>query len=163
MNIQFFVDMFIFSVFYSQVPFYFLDFLEKTGDVLTFESASRKPIRHLVVLTISPFLFVWFSKSGWRNRYIIWHLERNKQYSGLNALELFLVPLYFCLYVIPFEYLISIVDNTHPMPLHSAWPLHLLSRFCNTFLAASFFHIILEQTTFMDAYRLNYFVVDRDL
>jgi hypothetical protein len=162
MNIQFFVDMFLFSVFYSQIPFFLLDFLEKTGDVFTFESESRKQIRHLVVLSISPLIFWWFSKSGWRNRYIIWHLERNKQYSGLNALELFLVPSYFCLYVVPFEFLISFLDHSYPMPIHSSWPLHLLSRFSNTFLASSFFHILLEQSTFMDAYRLNYFVIDRD-
>jgi len=162
MNIQFFVDMFMFSVFYSQLPFFFLDLMEKTGDIFTFETASRKHIRHLVVLGISPFVFLWFSKSGWRNRYIIWHLERNKPYSGLNALELFLVPLYFSTYVIPFEYAISFLDNTYPMPLHSSWPLHLLSRWSNTFLAASFFHILLEQSRFMDAFRQNYFVVDRD-
>lgn len=154
--------MFTFSVFYSQIPFFFLDLCEKTGDIFTFESPSRKQIRHLVVLAISPLVFTWFSKSGWRNRYIIWHLERNKRYSGLNALELLAVPLYFCMYVIPFEFLISYFDHTYPMPIHSAWPLHLLSRFSNTFLASSFFHILLEQTGVMDSYRLNYFVIDRD-
>lgn len=163
MNIHFLVDMFLFSAFYSQTPFFLLDVLEKTGDVFTFESASRKQIRHLVVFAISPLVFVWYSKSGWRNRYIIWHLERNRRYSGLNALEMFIVPLYFCMYVIPFEFLISYLDYTYPMPIHSSWPLHLLSRLSNTFLAGSFFHILLEQTSFMDTYRLNYFLVDRDL
>jgi hypothetical protein len=49
------------------------------------------------------------------------------------------------------------------MPIHSSWTLHLLNRFSNTFLVSAFYHILLEQTTFMDGYRLNYFVVDRDL
>jgi len=163
MNFQFFIDMIVFSMFYSQIPFFMLDALEKTGEVFTYESSSRKHIRHAVVFAISPFLFLWFSKSGWRNRYVIWHLERNKKYSGLNALELFIVPLYFCIYVVPFEYLISYLDYTYPMPIHSSWTLHLLNRFSNTFLVSAFYHILLEQTTFMDGYRLNYFVVDRDL
>lgn len=163
MNIQFFIDLLVFSSFYSQIPFFLHDMLAKTGEVFTYESHSRQPLRLLVVFTISPFFFVWFSKSGWRNRYMIWHLERNKRYSGLNAIELILVPLYFCVYVIPFEYLISYLDHTYPMPIHSAWPLHLLNRFSNTFLIASLYHILLELSTFMDAYRLNYFVVDRDL
>ncbi len=163
MNLQFFVDLFIFSSFYSQIPFFLLDALEKTGEVYTYESSSRQQFRHLVVFTVSPLFFVWFSKSGWRNRYIIWHLERNKRYSGLNALELIVVPLYFCVYVVPFEYLISYLHHTYPMPIHSSWPLHLFNRFSNTFLIASLYHILLELSTFMDAHRLNYFVVDRDL
>jgi hypothetical protein len=162
MTIQFYIDMVVFSAFYSQMPFFLLDLLEKTGDVFTFESSSRKEIRHLIVLAIAPFFFAWFSKSGWRNRYIIWHLEKNQQNSGLNALEIFFVPLYFCVYVLPFEYLISFLDSKHPMPIHSSWTLHLLSRFSNTFLASSLCHILLEYSPFMDAYRQNYFVVDRD-
>ena len=163
MNLQFFIDMMIFSCFYSQIPFFVLDALEKTGEVFTYESSSRKSIRHLVVLAVSPFFFLWFSKSGWRNRYIIWHLERHRKYSGLNGLELILVPLYFCSYVIPFEFLISYLDHNYPMPIHSSWPLHLLNRVSNTFLISGLYHILLEQTTFMDTFRLNYFVVDRDL
>jgi hypothetical protein len=162
MNLQFYIDMIIFSTTYSQMPFFLLDTLEKTGDVFTFESSARKQIRHLVVLFVAPFFFAWYSKSGWRNRYILWHLERNRRNSGLNALELFAVPLYFCIYVIPFEFLISYLDHTYPMPIHSSWPLHLLSRFSNTFLAASLCHIVLEYSPFMDQFRLNYFVTDRD-
>jgi len=162
MNIQFFVDMALFSILYSQTPFFLLDLFEKTGDVFTFESSSRKTMRHIVVSCVSPLVFVWFSKSGWRNRYVIWHLERNKTYSGLNPIELLVVPLYFCMYVLPLEYVISFLDQSYPMPFHSAWPIHLASHFSNTYLISSFYHILLEQTSFMDTYRQGYFLVDRD-
>ena len=162
MKIQFLIDLAIFSLVYSQIPFAFLDLFEKTGGIFSFESNSRKAIRHIVVSSVSPFVFLWFSKSGWRNRYILWHLERNTPYSGLNASELLLVPLYFCMYVLPFEYLISYIDHSYPMPLHTTWPLHLLSRTSNTFLVSALYHMLLEKSTFMDTYRMNYFIIDRD-
>ena len=162
MNIQFYIDMLVFSLIYSQLPFFFLDLLGKTGSVFSYDSVSRKTTRHIVVSCISPFVFLWFSKSGWRNRYVLWHLEQNKRRSGLNALEMITVPLYFCMYVFPLEYLTSYLDFAYPMPIHSAWPLHLLSQTSNTFLASALYHMILEYTTFMDAYRANYFIVDRD-
>lgn len=162
MNVQFLIDLVVFSFIYSQIPFFLLDLSEKTGGTFSFESPSRKPIRHMVVSCISSVFFYWFTKSGWRNRYVIWHLERNTKYSGLNAIELIAVPLYFCMYVLPFEYLISYIDYTYPMPIHSAWPLHLLSRTSNTFLVSALYHIVLERAAIMDSYRMNYFLVDRD-
>lgn len=162
MNIQFVIDMLIFSLLYSQMPFLLLDLFEKTGTIFSFESLSRKYIRHIVISCVSPILFVWASKTGLRNRYIIWHLERNIQYSGLNAIELLCVPLYFCIYVVPLEYVVSYIDDTYPMPIHSSWSLHLLSRTSNTFLMSAFCHIVLERISIMDTYRLNYFLIDRD-
>lgn len=162
MHSQFVIDMLVFSLLYSQMPFFLLDLFEKTGSIFSFESSSRKTIRHIVISCVSPVLFVWASKVGLRNRYVIWHLERNMKYSGLNPIELLCVPLYFCFYVVPLEYIVSYIDSTYPMPIHSSWALHLFSRTSNTFLMSALWHIVVERTSFMDTYRLNYFLVDRD-
>jgi hypothetical protein len=162
MRIQFVIDMLIFSLLYSQIPFALLDLFEKTGAIFSFEPVSRKYIRHIVISCVSPVLFLWASKSGLRNRYVIWHLERNIKYSGLNPIEVLCVPLYFCIYIIPLEYFVSYIDYTYPMPIHSSWSLHLLSRTSNTFLMSALYHLLLERSSFMDTYRLHYFLIDRD-
>lgn len=157
------LDLIGFSLVYSQLPFFMLDMLETTSVLfIPHEPLARRQIRHIVVAGMSAPLFLWFSKSGWRNRYVIYHLEKRTPLSGLLPVELFCVSLYFCMYVLPFEYLISYFHGGYPNPMSSFWPLFLAGKFSNTFLVSLFYHYFLELSGFMDYHRQMFFLVDRD-
>lgn len=157
------LDVIGFSLVYSQIPFFMLDVLETTSVIfIPHEPLARRHIRHTVVAGVSIPLFLWFSKSGWRNRYMIYHLEKQTAHSGLLPLELILTTLYFCMYVLPCEYIIAYFHNGYPNPMSGIWPLFLAGKFSNTFLVGLFYHYILELSGFMDNHRQNFFLVDRD-
>lgn len=164
MKLQLVLDSLVFSTLYSQIPFFCTDFFETTRELLLFsyDSYQRKQSRHITVFIVSFFLFHWFHYSGLRNRYMIYHLEKNRHRSGLYPFEMFVTALYFCSFYFPLEYTTAYFDNNYPSADNSVWPLHMFNKISNTFLIASLYHYALESSGFMDNYRLNYFTLDRD-
>ncbi len=159
--ITFFEGVF-FSCFYSLSPFLVFDTLQKPlyGRIY-FEPEHYKETRYFIVIAIAFLMFSIYSSSGFRGKYTLWHLERNRYASGFTPSETLLVAFYHSIFLcLTSEPLLHWI--TPPSPLaQKSWAFILNARMKNIFFLSIIQHSLYELSGFGDKIRREYFLVDR--
>ena len=163
MRFLLFFEGIFFSSFYSLTPFFFSDLITKP--VFGFyirEPAERTDIRHSVAACISFLFFYFFSVSGMRTRYMIWHLEQNRSSSGFVPVETIAVAMYHTMVLcILSESIAPLIDQQSPEVLSALWIQYLGFRMKNIFFLSIIQHFFLELSGFCDKVRRDYFDLAR--
>jgi len=163
MRFLLFFEGIFFSSFYSLAPFFFSDILTKPvfGFYIT-EPHERTDIRYIVIYSISFLLFYFYSVSGMRTRYIIWHLEQNRISSGFIPLETVAVATYHTMVLcLLSESIAPLIDQQKPEILSALWIQYLGFRMKNIFFLSIIQHSLLELSGFYDKVRREYFDLTR--
>ena len=163
MRLLLFFEGVFFSCFYSLTPFFASDLISKSVyPYRTNESLERRDLRYLTVACIAFCLFYYYSVSGLRTRYVVWHLQRRRYGSGFYPLETAAVAMYhsvaLCLLS---ETFVPFLDQTRPQLLTSTWLELLGYRMKNIFFLSIIQHTALELSGFFDKVRREYFQVER--
>jgi hypothetical protein len=105
------------------------------------------------------FLYFWtFQLSGLRNRYIIWHMEKNNILSGFHPYEVLGVCLYFSVALcLPTEIVLLLWPNTNGFLTSDVWISQLIQRMSHLFLISCIYHIAIEKTGMCSLMRAHYF------
>jgi hypothetical protein len=105
------------------------------------------------------FLYFWtFQLSGLRNRYIMWHMEKNNILSGFHPYEVMGVCLYFSVALcVPTEIVLLLWPNTNGFLTSGVWMSQLIQRMSQLCLISCIYHIILEKIGFCSLLRAHYF------
>jgi hypothetical protein len=126
------------------------------------EPVERRDVRYITVACIAFCMFYYYSISGLRTRYVVWHLERRRYGSGFYPLETAAVAMYhsvaLCLLS---ETIIPFIDLQRPFLLTPTWLENLGFRMKNIFLLSIIQHTALELSGFFDKIRREYFQVER--
>ena len=163
MNLLFLFEGLFFSCVYSVTPFVLSDILAKpVFHFKDLESDEQRIVRYFFVCSISFFFFFLYTRTGFRTRYIIWHLERRRIASGFTPLETAAVAMYHSVVLcLTTESLLSFVDPIKPPILSPMWLDHLGFRMKNIFFLSILQHSILEMSGFWNRIRKEYFEVER--
>ena len=163
MRLLLFFEGTFFSCFYSLTPFFVSDLLSKSiYPYRIYESQEQKHLRYLTITSIAFCLFYYYSVSGLRNRYILWHLQRRRYGSGFYPLETAAVAMYHSVVLcILSETIVPMIDLQKPSILSHAWLEHLGYRMKNVFLLSIIQHTALELSGFFDKIRREYFQTGR--
>lgn len=153
-----------FSLLYSLGPFYAVELVRPlpVGPPLQ-NPTGRSDLRILFLSALSFCYFLVWTFSGFRTRYVIWHLERRRRSSGFSPLETAGVAAYhLVLLCAPTELAISILDGKNPSPFTVIWFSQLKARMGNVLLFSIVEHTLLENMGIFDRLRIDYFEQDRD-
>ncbi len=163
MNLLFLFEGIFFSCIYSVTPFVVSDIIAKP--IFHFnagESDEQKTVRYIFVGFISFLFFFFYTKTGFRTRYMIWHLERRRLASGFTPLETAAVSMYHSVVLcLTTETLLPIIDPMRPLVLSPLWVHHLGFRMKNIFMLSILQHALLEMSGFWNKIRREYFEVER--
>ncbi len=163
MQLLLFFEGVFFSCFYSVTPFLVSDLMTKSiYPYRTYESQETREIRYITVSFIAFCFFYFYSISGLRKRYIVWHLERRRYASGFFPLETAAVAMYHSVALCLFsESMLAFFDTQKPQLLTSIWLEHLGYRMKNIFFLSILQHSALELSGFFDKIRKEYFQIER--
>jgi hypothetical protein len=158
-----FAEACFFSTFYSVGPFVAYDILRKPFQgSLDLESNAIREMRYGAVISIAFLLFLLYSKSGYRTRYILWHLERPRYASGFSPMETALVAIYHTVVLgLGSELFLSFFLEASRVG-GGLWFLILENRIKNIFFLSIVQHSCMELSGFHDKIRNEYFLVERD-
>lgn len=161
--ITFFEGVF-FGLFYSSFPLLCSDSLK----ISFYGPHLQLPSGHLeyrvIFTSLLGFLIYWYySVSGFRTRYILWHLERRRTGSGFSPVESACVMLYHAGFLFPLsEFFLFLLHTQGPFSFSFLWLFSLHTRMVTVALFSLLQHIFLEQSGFADRIRSDYFNQDRD-
>lgn len=158
MNAQYAIDSFFAATLYSQLPSWFL-YMNQDFFLVRFIDTSERIAWRWSVQCILAFLYFWiYQLSGIRNRYVIWHMERNNLFSGFHPIEILFVSLYFSVFLcIPTEFALLWFSNTNRFLTTDVWIHQLGARINLLFLIGSAYHIFLEKIGLNPFLRVRYF------
>jgi hypothetical protein len=163
MNLLFLFEGIFFSCIYSVTPFVVSDIIAKPiFHFKNFETDEQKTVRYIFVFLISFLFFFFYTKSGYRTRYMIWHLERRRLASGFTPIETAAVSMYHSVILcLTTETILPLIDPLRPVVLSSIWLDDLGFRMKNIFFLSILQHALLEMSGFWNKIRREYFEVDR--
>ena len=158
MNVRYLIDGIFHACVYSHIPLLILQQNQRFFFVKFIDSPERASMRWFVNDSLA-FLYFWaFQLSGIRNRYVLWHMERNNILSGFHPYELLAVCFYFSvLLCLPTEITLLWWPNENPFLTNQIWMQQLSSRMILTFLISTIYHISLEKTGMWAFLRARYF------
>jgi hypothetical protein len=159
MRLDLLIDHILFMTLYSCFPFYVLELFQ--GQINSFfylEEFYHIKDRFIILHLLASLAFVYFQKSGFRTRYVIWHLEKKRTASGFNPLELAFLTFYQTILLgLTTESILAFID---PPKIPRFWLAYTGNRLSNIFLLSILEHMLLELSRINDRFRLTYF--DRD-
>lgn len=163
MRLLLFFEGVFFSCFYSLSPFVVSDLMTKSiYPFRRYETDEMRDIRYIIVSSIAFCLFYFYSVSGLRSRYILWHLDRKRYASGFSPLETAAVGMYHSLSLcLLSECIMPFLNKDRTFLLSSAWLELVGFRMKNVFFLSIVQHTALELSGFFDKIRREYFQVQR--
>jgi hypothetical protein len=158
MNVRYMIDSIFHVGLYSHVPLLILQQNQRFFFIYFIDTPDRLFWRWWVNAGIA-FLYFWiFQLSRLRNRYIIWHMEKNNILSGFHPYELLGVCLYFSVALcVPTEIILLWWPNTNGFLTSAIWTSQLIQRMSHLFLIGCIYHIGLEKTGVWALLRSHYF------
>ena len=158
MSAQYMIDSIIHVGLYSHMPLLILQQNQRYFFIYFIDTQDRIFWRWLLNAGFAFFYFWVFQLSGLRNRYIMWHMERNNILSGFHPYELLGVCLYFSVALcVPTEFVLLWWPNTNAFLTSRVWTLQLFQRMGHLFLISFIYHIGLEKTGVFCLLRARYF------
>jgi hypothetical protein len=163
MRFLFLLEGIFFSCIYSTAPFFSFDTLLKPLLQYHFhEPVERKDMRYIFICSVAFIFYYFYNLFGFRTRYVLWHLERNRRASGFTPLETIAVATYhtvvLCLLT---ETALPVLDGKEPSLLSFFWLQNLSFRMKYIFLLSILEHSLLELSGYWDKIRRDYFEADR--
>jgi hypothetical protein len=127
------------------------------------ETTETREMRYVAIAGLAFWLYWYYSSSGLRTRYILWHLERIRYGSGFIPLETAAVAAYHSVILcLGSESLLLLRNSETPSWFELFWFQNLGIRMKNVFFFSILQHIILERSGFFDRVRLIYFDTHED-
>jgi hypothetical protein len=158
MSAQYMIDSIIHVGLYSHIPLLILQQNQRYFFIYFIDTSERLFWRWLINAGFAFFYFWIFQLSGLRNRYIMWHMEKNNILSGFHPYELFGVCLYFSVALcLPTEIVLLWWPTTNAFLTSRVWTLQLFQRMSHLFLISCIYHIGLEKTGVFCLLRARYF------
>lgn len=151
-------DSLIHTILYSHIPLLILQENEYFF-VYFIDTPDRIWWRWLIQAAFA-FVYFWiFQLSGLRNRYIMWHMEKNNTLSGFHPYEVIGVCLYFSVALcVPTEFVLLWWPNTNKLLTSQVWTSQLFQRMSQLFLITSVYHTVFEKIGIFSLMRANYFI-----
>lgn len=151
------IDSLIHTLVYSHLPLFILQENPQLF-VFFFDTPDRAQWRWVIHAGFA-FGYFWIAQlSGLRNRYIMWHMDKNNILSGFHPYQVIGVCLYFSVALcVPTEIVLLWWPSTTTLLTSRVWTSQLLQRMCQLVLISSIYHSIIEKIGLGTFMRATYF------